>query len=93
MRGTATSVHVGLNPTSHSILRGPMYQGGDVALQVTCGRFDSDGLHQFRFISIVWPNALGCQPRDHRFESGMNRHFFLGIAQSGERVGFGTRRS
>lgn len=26
--------------------RGPMYQGGDDALQALCGRFDSDGLHQ-----------------------------------------------
>lgn len=28
--------------------RGPMYQGGDDALQALCGRFDSDGLHQLK---------------------------------------------
>ena len=48
-------------------------------MQAICGRFDSDSLHQFRSISIARPNALGCQPRDHRFESGMDRQYVRGV--------------
>ncbi len=61
MRVAATHVYAGLNPASHSKYlhynRGPMYQGGDIALQATCGRFDSDGLHQCKFLGYGLDSA------------------------------------
>ena len=41
-------------PLIRQLIRGPMFQGDETALQADCGRFDSDGLHQLKRDEYKW---------------------------------------